>query len=545
MSQMLKSSAAMATATLVSRILGLVREMVYARFMGTGWVASAFLFAFQIPNLFRRLLGEGALTAAFVPIFKAKEKEEGERAMWEAGNAVISGLITAAAAILGFGLLAITLVLQWDGLEVQTALMLRLLRWMFPYMLMMCLVAIAVGMLNARGQFFIPALGTSVLNLVMIASVIWLAPHLGGRLDEQVYALAFGVLAAGAAQALFQVPTLLKSGWRFRWVTPWKNPTVVEVVRRMIPTTVGVAAYQLNIVTTQGFAFWIGDSIVASFQYAVRLMELPQGLFGVSLATYLLPTLSGLASDRKHVEFRQTLIQGLSHLVLINTLATVLLVALARPIVRLLFEGGLFQAMATENVANALRLLAPGLVAFSGTGILARAFYALGDTKVPMQVSVFCLGMNTIISILLMFSLREGGLALANTLTSIANVLLLGYALRRKLPKLDFSALGRESGRVLGIAIPVGIAVFALGWWWESRLGSVSLLSKLGNVAVPAILGAVIYFWVLRVLKVPACIELMDTVQGRWKGRQSHAANSPGVANKHSDQELGGLTGSD
>ncbi|MBL9135248.1 MAG: murein biosynthesis integral membrane protein MurJ [Verrucomicrobiales bacterium] len=539
MSQMLKSSAAMATATLVSRILGLVREMVYARFMGTGWVASAFLFAFQIPNLFRRLLGEGALTAAFVPIFKAKEKEEGERAMWEAGNAVVSALLVAAAAIIGLGILVITVALQWDGLQDQTALMLRLLRWMFPYMLMMCLVAIAVGMLNARGQFFIPALGTSVLNLVMIASVIWLAPRMGTRLHEQVYALAFGVLAAGAAQALFQVPTLRKNGWRFRWVTPWKNPTVAEVARRMIPTTVGVAAYQLNIVATQGFAFWIGDSIVASFQYAVRLMELPQGLFGVSLATYLLPTLSGLASERKHAEFRQTLIQGLSHLVLINTLASVLLIALARPIVRLLFEGGLFQAMATENVAFALRLLAPGLVAFSGTGILARAFYALGDTKVPMQVSVFCLGLNTVISILLMFSLREGGLALANTLTSIANVLLLGYALRKKLPKLDFAGLGRESRTVVGTAVPVGIGVFFLGWWWESHVGSTQVITKLGNVAVPALVGSIVYFGALWLQKVPACRELTETLVGRLAGRRAPRGQDQGIASGRPDVKTG------
>lgn len=513
----------MATATLVSRVLGLVREMVYARFMGTGWVASAFLFAFQIPNLFRRLLGEGALTAAFVPIFKSKEKEEGERAMWEAGNAVISGLLMVAAAIIGAGLLAITLALQWNDLQEQTALMLRLLRWMFPYLLMMCLVAIAVGMLNARGQFFIPALGTTVLNLVMIASVVWLAPRMGAQLHEQIYALAFGVLAAGVAQALFQVPALRRNGWRFQWVTPWRNPTVAEVVRRMIPTTLGVAAYQLNIVTTQGFAFLIGDSIVASFQYAVRLMELPQGLFGVSLATYLLPTLSGLASERKHAEFRRTLIQGLSHLVLINALASVLLVALARPIVRLLFEGGLFQSMATENVAFALRLLAPGLLAFSGTGILARAFYALGDTKVPMQISIFCLALNTVISILLMFSLHEGGLALANTVTSIANVCLLGYALRKKLPKLDFRDLGNDSRRIVVAALGVGLGVYGIGLLWETRLGTSTVMGRIGNVTVPAVLGAAIYLGILWSMRVPACVELVEAVAGRWARRRSAA----------------------
>src|ERR1041384_5998942 len=201
MSQMLKSSGAMAAATLTSRVLGMVREMVYARFMGTGGVASAFFAAFQIPNLFRRLLGEGALTAAFIPAFTEKEKTKGEKEMWHAANAVLSGLVVVAALIVGIAMLGISITLAVHQFGAQTDLMLRLLRVMFPYMLLVCLAAALMGMLNARGHFFIPAMGATMLNVVMIASVLWLAPKFATdlpkdeRLPHQIFALAIGVLA--------------------------------------------------------------------------------------------------------------------------------------------------------------------------------------------------------------------------------------------------------------------------------------------------------------------------------------------------------------
>src|ERR1051326_7444810 len=204
MSQMLKSSGALASATLTSRILGMVREIVYARFMGDGVVASAFKLAFQIPNLFRRLLGEGALSAAFIPIFKAKEKSEGDVEMWRSANAVISAMVIVAAAIVGLVMLGITLALSVHSFAEDTRLMLVLLRVMFPYMLVICLTAVLMGMLNARGYFFVPAMGAVVLNLVMIASVLLLAPRFGPQLHRQIFGLAYGVLAAGVAQAAFQ-----------------------------------------------------------------------------------------------------------------------------------------------------------------------------------------------------------------------------------------------------------------------------------------------------------------------------------------------------
>src|SRR5262249_51667650 len=223
MSQMLKSSGAMAAATMASRVLGMVREMVYANFMGNTWVASAFALAFQVPNLFRRLLGEGALTAAFIPIFKQKEIREGETEMWRAANAVISGLVSVAALVTVVAVIGLSLALAFGDFDRETALMLRLLRTMFPYMLLVCLAAVLIGMANARGHFFVPALGAAILNIVMIASVLFLAPQLGrradgspGPLERQIFGLAIGVVLAGIAQAFFQLPSLQRDGYRYQ-----------------------------------------------------------------------------------------------------------------------------------------------------------------------------------------------------------------------------------------------------------------------------------------------------------------------------------------
>src|ERR1700687_2743694 len=193
----------------------------------------------------------------------------------------------------------------------ETRLMLELLRLMFPYMLLACLAAVLIGMANARGHFFVPALGAALLNVVMIASVLLLAPLMGHTLEDQVRALAIGVLLAGLAQAFFQLPSLQREGYHYEWVSPWGDPTVREVVRKMLPGSIGVAAFQINVLLTQSFSFWFDPTIVATFNYSGGLMELPQGMFGISLATFLLPTLTGLASTKKFDEFRQTLSQGL------------------------------------------------------------------------------------------------------------------------------------------------------------------------------------------------------------------------------------------
>jgi len=520
MSQMLRSSGAMGAATLTSRVLGMVREMVYARFMGDGWVAGAFMLAFTIPNLFRRLLGEGALTAAFIPIFKEKEKTAGETEMWRTANAVISGFVAGAGILIALVMAGVSLALATHHWPTETRLMLELLRVMFPYMLLVCLAAAFMAMLNARGHFFLPAMGATMLNVVMIASVLILAPLMGKTLEQQIFGLAFGVLVAGVAQAGFQLPTLRCEGFRWRWVSPWHDETVRQVVRKMIPGTIGVAAFQLNVLLTQGLAFWVDPQIVASFNYAVRLMELPQGVFGISLATFLLPTLAGLAAEKKFPEFRATLGQGLSHLTFVNLPASAMLVLLAEPVIRLIFEHGKFDAAATGRAELALAFLAPGLLAFSFVNVLARAFYALGDTRTPMVISIFCLALNLVFALVLVAPLRQGGLALANSLSALFNVTLLLYALNRKLPSMEFTGL-RQSFAAAAIATGVaGLAAWFSHGCWETYFGHAHLPARLGAVFVPLILAAILYWLVAWLLRVPSALEihaLLASVAGKFR----------------------------
>ena len=544
MSQLLKSSGAMGVATLISRLLGLVREQVYAYFMGTTAVAGAFKLAFQIPNLFRRLLGEGVLTAAFVPLFKETEKQEGESAMWHSANAVLSGLVMATSAIVVVVMLGVSAVLWFSqvrysqgGVAVfppwpipilsgQTRLMLELLRLMFPYLVLVCLAALCMGMLNARGHFFIPAMGATTLNLVMIASVFLLAPRFGHRLEDQVFALAVGVLLAGLAQFLFQLPVLFREGFRFRWVSPRGNDTVREVVRRMIPGTVGVAAFQFNVLLVQSFSYFIDGSIVASFDAAVRLMEFPQGVVGISVATYLLSALSGLAAEKNYVAFRSSLLEGLGHLVFVNLLAAVLLFVLAEPIVRLLFERGAFDRVSTRMVAQTVMTLAPGLVAFSAVNILARAFYALGDTQTPMKISVACLLTNLVLSLWLVSGLRQAGLGAANTITSFLNVWLLSRALRKKLSRLDYSPLLSVLVSSVGAAVAAGVVAWTAHWAWDRQFGHATLIRRVVEVFGPMLLAGTVYVGLGWWLKLSPARDLIGMVTRRF-----HRPSDPGDRN--------------
>lgn len=518
MSKMLKSTGAMGAATLLSRVLGMVREIVYARFMGDGAVAGAFQVAFQIPNLFRRLLGEGALTAAFVPVFKEKEKNAGEAEMWRVANAVLSGLLVVTGALVVVVVAVVSVALWLGRWHPDTRLMLELLRLMFPYLILACVAAVFMGMLNARGRFFLPALSPVLLNVVMIAAVLFLAPRWGLTLGEQVFALALGALAAGVAQAVFQYPALARQGFRFRWETPWRNEAVRRIVRQMLPAVVGLAAFQINVVTTQllGFAYGTsGAPIVASFNYAVRLMELPQGVFGISLATFLLPTLSGLAAEKKYDEFRGTLREGLGWLGFVNCLCAALLLALATPMVRLLFERGEFGPDATDRAAFALMFLAPGLVAFSFVNVLARAFYAVGDTLTPMRISLVCLGLNLLLAFLFIVPLRQGGLALANTLTSVLNVGLLLFALRKKLKRFAFDGLGATLLNCLGAALVAGAVAWFAADWWAARIGHAHLATRLGEVFVPMLSATLVYLGLTWALGVEPARGLARAAWGR------------------------------
>jgi putative peptidoglycan lipid II flippase len=437
--------------------------------------------------------------------------------MWRAANAVISGLLLAAGAITILVIIGVSGALRSKGLWLneETRLMLELTRVMFPYMGLACLAGILMGMLNARGHFFVPAMGSAVMNLVMITTVLFIAPRVAGGLEKQIFVVAIGVVIAGFAQALYQIPTLAREGFKLRWVKPWGNPVVKQVVAKMIPGMMGVAAFQLNVVITQSMAWVTSPDIVASYDFAVRLMEFPQGIFGVSLATYMLPTLAGLAADKKFGEFRSTYAEGMGYLIFVNLLATILLVVLAEPMVRLLFQYGKFNQFATERAAWALMCLAPGLILFSLVNVTARAFYALGDTSTPMKISSVCLGLNVLFALFLIPTFREGGMGIANSLSAVFNIYLLLYALKRKLKSLELGPVRILLGRMLGAALIAAEVAWISNHYWEKFMGNANVATRAGAVFIPIALATAVYLGLLAWLKVPQVHEAIDATRNR------------------------------
>jgi putative peptidoglycan lipid II flippase len=292
---------------------------------------------------------------------------------------------------------------------------------------------------------------------------------------------------------------------------------VRETAKRMLPATLGVAAYQFNVVATAFIANSHASFAVASFNYAVRLLELPQGVIGVSLSTYLLTELSRLSADKKFPEFRSTLRDGLLHLIFINTLATVLLMALAEPIIRLLFQHGRFNELATQRASLALLFLAPGLVATSLNSILSRAFYALADTKTPMHIGLFCLASNLVLVLVLVGPFLQVGLAAANAISALLNCALLVYAFRRKMPKFDMKELIPHVSRIAGL----GLLACALGWAgsqaWESWVGHAGKLRQIGAVFVPASLAGIAYVSLGLALRMGPALEIRSALLRRFQ----------------------------
>ena len=515
MSRWLSSSGAAGAATLLSRILGFIRESAYAAFMGTGPVADAFFLAFQIPNLFRRLLGEGALSSAFIPVFKETERKEGVAAAWQVGLACTWAVFLACTAICAVLLIGVTVLIQFSSIDINTQLMFRLMRWMLPYLPLVCVAAGFIGMLNARNHFFLPALGATMLNVAMLASIWWLAPRFGAELHQQVFALAIGVVVAGIAQAAFQVPSLVAEGFQFRWLSPWKNPAVREVARRMGPSVIGVAAFQINTVLCQSFAYTHGREIVSSYNYAVRLMELPQGVVGISLATVLLTELSTLAVDKKFPEFRSTLTEGLQQLIFLTLLPLVLLLTLSEPIVRLLFERGQFQAASTTQVTLMMLCLSPSLLAFSLNNVLARAFYALGDTKTPMRISLAAIAVNFVAAFVSISLMPKAGLAIANSTSATMQCFLLFYALKRKQPKFDLTALFAPVLRMSLAGLVAAVIALASFWVWNHWIGQAGLPARVGATFVPIALASVGYFLAATFLRIREASDVLGILRRR------------------------------
>lgn len=511
-------------AVLCSRLLGLARELLLARLFGAGMAMDAFKVAFRIPNLLRDLFAEGALSTAFVTVFSKKIATENDASAWALANkvATLATVVLSAVVLAGMGM-APLLVGQLAGgfAPEKAALTVWLTQIMFPFILLVSLSALVMGLLNAKDVFGAPAMASSFFNIGSIVGGIalayWIDPSFG---PNALVGLAVGTLIGGAAQLLAQFPALRRVGFRFCLDFRWSDEGVRQVLRLMGPAVIAASAVQINVMINSKFASHIpGDGPVSWLDYAFRLMQLPLGIFGVAIGTVTLPLVSRHAATGDTNALRATLARGLRLGLLLTVPSTLGLVFLAEPIISLIYESGKFDAESSRQTAAALRYYALGLAAYSGIKVLAPAFYAIDRRTTPMLVSFGAIGVNLLLNWLFTFRMGMGhcGLALSTGCVATANFLALYFLMR--------SALGAlESGRLLvGLAkiLIAGVVLAAVCVFGSDLLqlgtaggGKLGLGARLGAVIASA---ALAFFVCVRLLRVPEMDDLLGALRRRLK----------------------------
>lgn len=454
------------TFTGLSRLLGFVREIVMAHYFGTSLAKSAFDVAFRVPNLFRRLFGEGALSAAFVPVFaEALEKDGREKANRLAGRvltmlALFLILITAAGTVL------ISIAMQYSDAGTRIGAVLPLLRIMLPYMVFICLVALGMGILNAVGHFAISAATPLLLNIVWIAAVYAFCPRLGDTPSERIYGVAWAVLLAGVLQLAMQIPALLRLRVFPRPSFAWNDRRIREILLLLGPAALGMGVHQINVVVDSLLALWAGGWAPAALGYAERLIYLPLGLFATALGTVLLPAFSRLAAGNRAADIPAALARSLRGLMLVIMPATVGLMILAGPIVQLAFESGEFDEQSRILTARALVFYAPGLAVFSLYKMLVPAFYAIKDTRTPVRVGLLAVALNFVLNVVLVITLptyyKHAGLAMATVIASAVNCSVLAVLITRRLGSPGWQGLGISLCKVLCCSLLMAGAIHLL-----------------------------------------------------------------------------------
>jgi putative peptidoglycan lipid II flippase len=465
--QILKALASVGSATLLSRILGFARDMVVALAFGAGVTTDAFFVAYRIPNMLRRLLGEGALSAALVPVVTeyATRRAAGELARMLRAVLGATLLVLTVATLLGMAAAPWIVRVMAPGFARdpgQEALAALLARVMFPYLALVGLSAFAMGALNAHGRFFAPALAPAVQNAGMILCVLGLARHL----DPPILSLAIGVVLGGVGQLLVQLPDLRRSGCLVAPSGEIAHGAVGQVGRLLLPSVVGLAAVQVNVFAITLLASLLAPGSISFLYYADRVMEFPLGVFGIALASAALPSMARQASAGDRRGLADTLGFALRMSTFVSVPATLGLVLLRTPITRVLFERGRFSAQDTAATAEALLWFAVGLAGVAGARIAAQAFYALREPGVAVRFGVLAVGVNIAAALALMHPFGHGGLAAASSLAAYVNLGGLVWAARRRLGPIGGTALVAGLGRTGAAAVPLVAACIGSRWLW-------------------------------------------------------------------------------
>ncbi len=528
-----RSAGIVSIAVMFSRLLGLIREQVFAYFFGAGFLYDAYVVAFRIPNVLRDLFAEGALSAAFVKVFTDYQIEKGEKAAWHLAGLVINGLavIMSVICIIGIIFSSQFVNLVADGFSPdKAALATTLTQIMFPFILLVALAAVAMGVLNTKGVFGIPASASTVFNIVSMIVGLCLAYWLSGggwlgtapdasgvpgaSAQWAIIGMAIGTLIGGASQFLMQVPSLFKVGFRFLPVLSFTDEGVRRVMALMAPAIIGTSAVQINVLINTYFVSGI-DGAQGWLSYSFRLMQFPIGLFGVAVGTAAIPVLSRLAKEGKTVEFRDTLSSSMNLVFLMTIPAACGLIVLGEPIVRLIYEHGKFTSTATTMTAFALAGYSVGLAGYAAIKVVSPAFYAMNDAKTPMIIALASIAVNALGS----YFFREWlshygvtpetpsgyghvGVALATSCVALINFVALIWFMRRKIRRLNGRVIAAAFFKVLAAALVMSAVCYASYYLLHTQIGGTRLVNHAIEAFVPIVLGAATFVVMAKLLKV-------------------------------------------
>ena len=514
-----RATGIVAIAVMCSRLLGLIREQLFAGLFGAGKNLDAFLMAFRVPNLLRDLFAEGALSTAFITTFSKKITTDGDKSAWQLANkvATLTAVFVSAITLLGiiFAPQLVGLMTWWSWSPEKTELTILLTRIMWPFILLVSLAALVMGVLNAKHVFGAPAMASTYFNLGSIITGIaigwWLDPHFGAR---SLIGLAIGTLVGGAWQLAAQFPALRRVGYRFHPDFNWRDPGVRTVLTLMGPAVIAASAVQVNVLVNSGFAARLGDGPVSWLNIAFRLMQLPLGIFGVAVGTVTLPLVSRSAAAGDTPGFRSAIAHALRLVMLLTIPAAIGLVILARPIISVIYQHGRFTSFSTDQTALALRFYALGLAAYAAVKVLAPAFYALDRKYLPMLVSMLSIITNFFLNWFFMFKVQLGhrGLALSTSIVAVTNFLLLYIMMRRYAGPLETGRLLKLLGK-LAVAGTV-LAVFS--WFGLGFIGlGLPLWQKIVDLGGVITVAGAAFFAVALMLRVEEVREVFDLVKQR------------------------------
>ncbi len=511
----MRSAGVVSLAVLMSRVTGLLRESVMARLFGAGLTYDAFMLGFRIPNLTRDLFAEGALSSAFVPVFTEYLNRRGKEEAARLANLVATAIIIVVGSVCALGMLAAPWIVHlmapgFSAVPGKFELAVRMTRIMFPFLLIVALAAQAMGVLNASNKFGVPAMASTFFNIGSVVFGIMLGVWLGPTLHlSRIEGMAVGVVLGGFLQLVWQFPSLRGLGYHFRSAFDWANPGLRQILGLMVPAILGNAAVQINVMINTNFASSVHDPVrgfdgpVSWLSYAFRFMQLPIGLFGVALGSATLPSISRNAASGDMEQFRRTLSKSLAMVFLLTVPSSVGLAVLGKSIIGAIYQGGRFQLYDTQQTALALSCYAIGLAGYAAVKVIAPAFYALGDARTPMLVSIASVAVNFGAAefMIRVAGFGHAGLALSTSIVALFAFIALFEIMRRRVGGVYGRELAASGGKVLVASAGMAAVIWFSSHEMENWLGT-SQLGRLGDLLVSIPVGLGVFYSICRLLGI-------------------------------------------